>query len=186
MKQPDIRSISRMKLPKVNQIGILVKDIPEAVVYYTKLLNIGNWYRSNTVENEAIYRGKPINIEGDIVIAFQGGMEIELIQVKSKEENVYSDMLAKSGGGIHHLGITVSSYDKKMEEMKANGIEVLQSGVITTKGSAVSRYAYFDTIRQCGIISEFIATTLIGIPMPHCKFIMDIGCITGDVERVKI
>ena len=41
MKQPDISSISRMKLPNVNQIGILVKDIPEAVAYYTKLLNIG-------------------------------------------------------------------------------------------------------------------------------------------------
>ena len=113
-------------------------------------------------------------------------MEIELIQVKSKEENVYSDMLAKSGGGIHHLGFTVTGYDDKLEKMKANGIEILQSGVITTKGSAVTRHAYFYTIRQCGIISEFIATTLIGIPMPHCKFIMDIGCITGDVERVKI
>ena len=113
-------------------------------------------------------------------------MEIELIQVKSKEENVYSDMLAKSGGGIHHLGFTVSGYDKKIEEMKANGIEVLQSGVITTKGLAVARYAYLDTIKQCGIISEFVATTLKGLPMPHCKFIMDIGCITGDVERVKV
>ena len=186
MKQPDIRSISRIKLPNVNQIGILVKDIPDAVVYYTKLLNIGNWYRSNTVKHETIYRGKPINIEADIVIAFQGGMEIELIQVKSKEENVYSDMLTKSSGGIHHLGITVLCYDKKIEEMKANGIEVLQSGVITTKGSAITRYAYLDTIKQCGIISEFIATTLIGLPMPHCKLIMDIGCITGDVERVKV
>jgi hypothetical protein len=77
-------------------------------------------------------------------------------------------------------------YDKKIEEMKANGIEVLQSGVITTKGSAITRYAYLDTIKQCGIISEFIVTTLKGLPMPHCKLIMDIGCITGDVERVKV
>jgi hypothetical protein len=80
----------------------------------------------------------------------------------------------------------VTGYDKKMEEMKTNGIEVLQSGVITTKGSALTRYAYLDTIKQCGIISELIATTLIGLPMPHCKFIMDIGCITGNVERVKV
>jgi len=186
MKQPDISEINRMKLPKINQIGILVKDIPEAVAYYTKLLNIGPWYRSNTVKNEAIYNGNPINIEVDIVLAFQGGVEIELIHVKSKEENVYSNMLAKSAGGIHHLGFTVSGYDKKIEDMKANGIEVLQSGVITTKGSAITRYAYFDTIKQCGIISEFISTTLKGLPMPHCKLIMDIGCITGDVESVKV
>ena len=186
MKQPDIRELNQMKLPKVNQIGILVKDIPEAVAYYTKLLNIGPWYRSNTVKHEAVYRGKPINPELDIVLAFQGGVEIELIQVKGKTENVYSDMLAKCGGGIHHLGFTVMGYDKKLEQMKANGVEVLQSGVITTKGSAVTRYVYLDTIKQCGIISELIATTLIGLPMPHCKLIMDIGCITGDVERVKV
>jgi catechol 2,3-dioxygenase-like lactoylglutathione lyase family enzyme len=186
MPQVEMRNIKRLKLPKVNQIGILVKDIPAAVAYYTKLLNIGPWYRSNTVRNEAVYRGKPINIEVDIVLAFQGGVEIELIQVKSKEENVYSEMLAKSGSGIHHLGFTVSGYDKKLEEMKANGIKVLQSGIITTKGSAITRYAYLDTIRECGIISELIATTLKGLPMPHCKLIMDIGRLTGDVEGVTV
>jgi catechol 2,3-dioxygenase-like lactoylglutathione lyase family enzyme len=186
MQPPDIRGLSQMKLPNVNQIGILVPDIPEAVAYYTKLLNIGHWYRSNTIKHEAIYRGKPVNTDADIVLAFQGAMEIELIQVKHEEECVYSDMLKKSGGGIHHLGFTVSGYDRKLDQMKRNGVEVLQSGVITTKGSATTRYAYLDTIKQCGIISELIVTTLKGLRMPHGKLIMGIGCITGDVERVKV
>ena len=185
MMQPDIGRISRMKLPNVNQIGILVQDIPAAVANYTKLLNIGRWYRSNTINNEALYRGKPVSIDVDIVLAFQSGVEIELIQVKGKEENVYSDMLSKNGGGIHHLGFSVSGYDRKLAQMKANGIEVLQSGVIATKGSAITRYAYLDTIRQCGIISELIDTTLKGFRMPHCRLIMEIGRITGDVECVN-
>jgi catechol 2,3-dioxygenase-like lactoylglutathione lyase family enzyme len=186
MQPPDIRGLNRMKLPNVNQIGILVPNIPEAVAYYTKLLNIGHWYRSNTVKHEAIYRGKPVNTDVDIVLAFQGAVEIELIQVKHEDECVYSGMLKKSGGGIHHLGFTVSGYDKKLDQMKRNGVEVLQSGVITTKGSAITRYAYLDTIKQCGIISELIVTTLKGLRMPHGKLIMEIGCITGDVERVKV
>ena len=132
MQPADIRGLSRMKLPNVNQIGILVPNIPEAVASYAKLLNIGHWYRSNTVKHEAIYRGKPVSTEADIVLAFQGAMEIELIQVKHEDECVYSDMLKKSGGGIHHLGFTVSGYDKKLDQMKRNGVEVLQSGVITT------------------------------------------------------
>jgi methylmalonyl-CoA/ethylmalonyl-CoA epimerase len=175
-----------MKLPHLGQIGILVKDIPEAVAQYTKLLGIGPWYRSNTVKHEAVFRGRSIRPEVDIVIAFKGGVEIELIQVKGGEENVYSDMLAKCGGGIHHLGFMVRDYDRKLGEMKANGVEVLQSGVITTKGSAITRYAYLDTIGQCGIISELISTTLVGLPMPHGRLIMDIGCLTGDVERVGV
>jgi catechol 2,3-dioxygenase-like lactoylglutathione lyase family enzyme len=185
VQPPDLRGLSRTKLPKVNQIGILVPNIPEAVAYYAKLLNIGRWYRSNTIKHEAMYRGKAVNTDVDIVLAFQGAMEIELIQVKHEDECVYSDMLKKSGGGIHHLGFTVSAYDKKLDQMRRNGIEVLQSGVITTKGSAITRYAYLDTTKQCGIISELIVTTLKGLRMPHGKLIMDIGCITGDVERVK-
>jgi methylmalonyl-CoA/ethylmalonyl-CoA epimerase len=186
MSLADIRGLSQMNLPRVNQIGILVKNIPEAVTYYTKLLNIGRWYRSNTVKHEAIYRGKPVSTKEDIVLAFQGGMEIELIEVQHDNECAYSEMLAKSGGGIHHLGFIVSGYDKKLAQMKANGIEVLQSGVITTKGSAISRYAYLDTTRECGVISELIETKLIGIRMPHSRLMMEIGCLTGDVERVKM
>ena len=186
MQPPDIRGLSRVRLPNVNQIGILVPNIPEAMAYYTKLLNIGNWCRSNTVKHEAIYRGKPVNTDVDIVLAFQGAVEIELIQVNHKDECVYSDMLKKSGGGIHHLGFTVSGYDEKLDQMERNGVEVLQSGVITTKGSAITRYAYLDTIKQCGIISELIVTTLKGFRMPHGKLVMEIGCLTGDVERVKV
>ena len=186
MQPPDICGLTRMKLPNVNQIGILVPNIPEAVAYYTKLLNIKHWYRSNTVKHEAVYRGKPISPNLDIVLAFQGAVEIELIQVKHEDECVYSDLLKRSGGGLHHLGFTVWGYDKKLDQMKRNGVEVLQSGVITTKGSAITRYVYLDTIKQCGIISELIVTTLKGLRMPHGKLIMEIGCITGDVERVKV
>jgi hypothetical protein len=186
MEKQDIRGITRMKLPKVGQIGILVGDISEAAAYYAKLLDVGPWYRSNIVKHEAVYRGKSISPDLDIAIAFQGGMEIELIADRGNVENVYSDMFSKCGGGIHHLGMMVCGYEKKLEEMKANGVEVLQSGVITTKGSAVTRYAYLDTVKQCGIVSELISTTLIGFPMPHGRLIMDIGCLTGDVERIKV
>ncbi len=186
MGPPDIRGLSRVRLPNVNQIGILVPNIPEAVAHYAKLFNIGRWYRSNTLKHEAIYRGQPISPDLDIVLAFQGALEIELIQVKYEGECVYSDFLRKSSGGIHHLGFTVSGYDKKLDQMKRSGVEVLQSGVVTTKGLAITRYAYLDTIKQCGIISELIVTTLKGLRMPHGKLIMEIGCLTGDVERVKI
>ena len=84
MQPLDIRGLSRMRLPNVNQIGILVPNIPEAVAYYSKLLNIGHWYRSNTVKHEAVYRGKPVNTDVDIVLAFQGAVEIELIQGKAR------------------------------------------------------------------------------------------------------
>ncbi len=186
MELPDISTIRRIKLSNSNQIGILVKDITKAVAYYSKILNIGPWFRTNMVENKVFYKGKPISLDADIVLAFQGGMEIELIQVKGGDESIYSDLLRKSGGGIHHIGFVVSGFDAKLARMKEAGINVLQSGSISTKGSAVTRYAYLDTTAQCGIISELIETKSFGLPMPHARFIMNIGCLLGDVERVKV
>jgi methylmalonyl-CoA/ethylmalonyl-CoA epimerase len=185
MTLPDISTINKIKLSNSNQLGILVPNIPKAVVYYSKILNIGPWFRSKTVKHEAFYRGRQISLDLDIVLAFQGGMEIELIQVKGGDECVYSDLLRKSGGGIHHLGFLVSSYDARLANMKEAGIGVLQSGAIFTKGSAVTRYAYLDTTEQCGIITEIIETKLMGLLMPHSRLIMSIGCMTGDVERIK-
>ena len=174
----------QMNLPRLNQVGILVKDMSEAIACYSRLLNVKPWYRSNTVSHEALYRGKPVSTDTEIALAFQGATEIELIQVKHHEDCVYSDLLAKSGGGLHHVGFIVSGYDEKLARMKANGIDVLQSGVITTKGSAVTRYAYLDTVKECGIISELIETRLIGLRMPHSRIMMEIGCLTGDVKRL--
>lgn len=176
-----------MNFPKMNQIGILVKDIPKAAAYYSQTLGIGPWFRSKTVKHEVAYRGKPINLDLDIVIAFRGGVEYELIQVKGGDECIYSGMLRKNDGGIHHLGAIVHGFDKKLDQIKKAGVSVLQSGTITTKGAAVTRYAYLDTVAQCGIITELIETRLKGIfYVPQNKAMMYVGLATGDVERLRV
>ncbi len=109
--------IKIMNFPKINQIGILVKDIPKAASYYSKLLGIGPWFRSKTARHDLVDQGKPIRLDLDIVIAFRGGMEYEL---------------------------------------------------------------------QCGIITELIETKLKGIYVPQNRFMMYIGLVTGDVEKLRI
>lgn len=139
-------AIQEMNFPKINQIGILVEDIPGAAKYYSKLLGIDPWFRSKTVKHDLVFRGKPISLDLDIVIAFRGGMEYELIQVKGGDECIYSETLRKNGGGIHHLGSIVYDYDGKLDKVKKAGIDVIQSGTITTQGGCcyalcISRYS---------------------------------------------
>lgn len=50
MELSDISTISRIRLSNFNQIGIVVKDISRAVAYYSKILNIGPWFRSITAK----------------------------------------------------------------------------------------------------------------------------------------
>jgi hypothetical protein len=175
-----------MNFPKINQIGILVNDIPKAASYYSKLLGIGPWFRSKTARHDLAFQGKPIRLDLDIVIAFRGGMEYELIQVKGGDECIYSETLRKNNGGIHHLGSIVYDFDGKLDKVKKAGIGVIQSGTIVTQGAAITRYAYLDTVAQCGIITELIETKLKGIYVPQNKLMMYIGLVTGDVEILRI
>lgn len=178
------RKHKNIKLPAINQLGIVVSDINEAVSNYRRILGIGPWFRSKTITHEVQYHGKPITIDVDIVLAFHKGIEIELIQLKGGDECIYSHLIATSGGGLHHVGSLVLSYDTSMQRVQDAGVEVIQSGVIVTKGGAVTRYAYLDTVKQCGIITELIETRLYGMPVPQNRFFMEIGCLTGDVEKV--
>jgi hypothetical protein len=173
-----------IKLPAINQLGIVVPDIDEAVTNYMRILGICPWFRSKTIKHEAQYRGKPITIDVDIVLAFHKGIEVELIQLKGGDECIYSNLITTSGGGLHHVGSLVLSYNQGMKRVHDAGIEVIQSGVIVTQGGAVTRYAYLDTVKQCGIITELIETRLYGMPVPQNRFFMEIGCLTGDVEKV--
>jgi hypothetical protein len=88
-----------------------------------------------------------------------------------------------TGGGIHHVGSLVLSYDSKMKRVHEAGIQILQSGVIKTRGGATTRYAYLDTVKQCGIITELIETRLYKIPVPQNRLFMEIGCLTVMWER---
>jgi catechol 2,3-dioxygenase-like lactoylglutathione lyase family enzyme len=175
-----------MKLPKVGQVGIVVPDIGKAVHYYSEFLNIKPWFRSRTTSNDSAFKGESFTLELDIALAFSGGVEIELIQMLTDRECIYSDVMRRQGGGLHHIGFMVVGFDKKLKQMRTAGIEVIQSGVIKTVGGAVTHYAYMDTVSTCGIISEIIESKLMGMPVFHNKFMMHIGRLTGDVDLIPI
>jgi len=186
MNVEGLENMKEVKLPKISQVGIVVPDIGKAVRYYSKFLNIKPWFRSKTRSNDVAFRGESFPLELDIALAFSGGMEIELIQMLTDRECIYSDIMKKQGGGLHHIGIMVSDFDKKLGQMRAAGIGVIQSGVIKTVGGAVTKYAYMDTVSACGIISEIIESKLAGIPVLHNKFMMHVARLTGDIDLIPL
>ncbi len=186
MSAEGLENMKGVKLSKVSQIGIVVPDIGKAVGYYSKLLNIRPWFRSKTKSNDATFKGESFPLELDIALAFSGGVEIELIQMLTDRECIYSDIMKKQGGGLHHIGAMVWGFDQKLEQMKVAGIGVIQSGVIKTVGGAVTKYAYMDTVSTCGIISEIIESKLVGIPVFHNNFMMHVGRLTGDIDLIPL
>ncbi|RPH48633.1 MAG: hypothetical protein EHM85_16500 [Desulfobacteraceae bacterium] len=186
MNIEDLEDIKGINLPKVGQIGIVVPDIGKAVRYYSKYLNIKPWFRSKTKSNDVVFKGNSFHLDLDIALAFSGRMEIELIQMLTDRECIYSDIMKKQGGGLHHIGIMANGFDKKLEQLNTAGIGVIQSGVIKTVGGAVTKYAYMDTVSTCGIISEIIESKLAGIPVFHNKFMMHVARLTGDIDLMPL
>ena len=117
MHAEGLEKMKSVKLPKVSQIGIVVPDIGKAVRHYSKILNIKPWFRSKTTSNDAAFKGESFSLELDIALAFSGGMEIELIQMLTDRECIYSDIMKKQGGGLHHIGAMVRAFDRKLDQM---------------------------------------------------------------------
>jgi hypothetical protein len=183
----EIASITEsIGLGKVDQVGIVVEDIGKAMRYYKRMFGIGPWYRPRGAEKgKVVYRGRESEVELDITLAFCGGVQVELIQTKGRDLNIYSEQLKRSGEGLHHLGFFVTGIEKKLARLHSAGVEPLQSGVIKS-GMAVTQYAYLDTAGTGGVILELIDTTLMGVPLKMSGFMMKVGCLLGDAEKIPL
>ncbi len=77
-------------------------------------------------------------ITGRLAFAQLGPIQIELIQIK-EGKSVHLDFLETRGEGLHHLGMYVADFDKRLEAFREKGIGILQ------RGQGMRRYAYLDT-----------------------------------------
>jgi catechol 2,3-dioxygenase-like lactoylglutathione lyase family enzyme len=157
------QTIGGLKLPRLGQVGIVVKDIDKTIEYYQGTLGIGPW---------AVFKGEPawcrescgeVTTSGKIAMAQVGPVQIELIQIL-EGRSVYADLLGE-GEGLHHLGFFVRDIDKRLQAAKDAGIEVIQHGLLKQMGLTIE-YAYLDTLATGGVIMEFIQAGFMGLPFP--------------------
>ena len=179
-----------LKLPRLNQLGIVVRDIDQAIEYFSRTFGLGPWFRAGLAEEEH-YRGgtERITYDLDIVMAFSGGIMLELISYLKGDRNIYQDHLEQHGEGIHHIGFFVNDFDRRMEAVRDAKIGVLQSGVIKSTGKAggsETKYVYLDTAGTGGIIFEYIQTKFLGITIKMSRPWFELGALTGDLEKISI
>ena len=100
-----------MKLPPVEQIGIVVDNVDEAVEHFTALFGWGP-FRIREVDVQGFtFRNRPGHCRLKMAFARSGPIEIELIQVL-EGETPHSEFLRQKGEGLHHLRFRVDNYDE--------------------------------------------------------------------------
>ncbi|MGH2615457.1 MAG: VOC family protein [Thermomicrobiales bacterium] len=140
----------------IRQVCLVVRDLDRAMEQWSAL-GIGPWRVHDLGPNwvsDMTFRGQPQFSAVKFASADSGNLDFELIQ-PGDEPNVYTEHLDAHGEGLHHLGYFVDDIQTAIDEMKALGYDVVQSG----RGLGVAgdgAYAYFDTIDSLGCMLEAI------------------------------
>lgn len=117
------------------QIAFVVPDVRKAILHWNSI-GVGPFLLLPHLELEqVIHQGHKTNPDISLAIAYQGNMQIELIQQHNSADSIYSDFLKfYPEGGMQHSAIVSDQYGKLLSALKDNDIDIVQS-VKTIDGS---------------------------------------------------
>jgi len=141
-----------IKLPPVEQIGIVVRDLDRAMEYYTSTFGWGPFEVHIADLNGVLYRGQLSDCKLKLAMTRSGPIEIELIQVL-EGETPHTEFLRERGEGLHHLRFRIPDLDTILAEWAKLGIRPIWSKSYPEFGVA---FAYMDTTAIGGVMTELI------------------------------
>ncbi len=127
-------------MTKINHIAVVVDDVNEALNFWQKALGLP---LAQVEHNEGE--------EVDIAFLPLGEGEIELIAPFTEASGV-AKYLAKRGAGMHHLCLEVDDIDATMQQLVANGTELINDVPRTRPDGR--RYAFVHPRSTGGVLLE--------------------------------
>jgi len=145
--------MSEFKLPKFDQIGIVVRDIEKAGKLLSFMLDFKA--KVNIVEqiSKVVYKGREASFKMKKIIQKFDGKQLEIVEVlESTGNHLYLEYLKEEKQGLHHLGIYTKNVKPLLDHYKNNfGIEVIQSGE-----AGKVKFFYLNTKEVLGFYLELI------------------------------
>ncbi|MDQ0299553.1 methylmalonyl-CoA epimerase [Salibacterium salarium] len=135
-----------MKAPEgIDHVGIAVYSIDEHYSFYKDILGL----RLLKIESVPSQKVK--------VAFFQIGLsKIELVEPQGPDSPV-ATFLDEKGEGLHHIGLTVSTIDERLKEIRKAGIKTIHDHYI--KGSDNAKTAFLHPSSTGKVLYEFIEKT---------------------------
>lgn len=133
------------------QSGIVVDDWREAAEHWIGVMGVGPFFLLDHIQFEwCEYRGRSVELDLSVALAFSGGYQVELIQQNNDAESIYTEFRREHGTGLQHVGTLVDDLDAALD---AHGLraKVVQQGAIPG-----CRFAYVDTVLHNGGMLELI------------------------------
>lgn len=140
----------------VAQVCFVVRDVEKTARAFCDFFGF-EYKEPHTTEPKEItgahYYGTPTDTIARIVVFHVGPqLDLELLE-PNDQPSTWREILDTRGEGFHHLGFRIQNMADKMATMKANGYELIQSGLC---GNRETIYAYFDTREELKFILELL------------------------------
>jgi methylmalonyl-CoA/ethylmalonyl-CoA epimerase len=97
----------------IDHIGFAVREIEEAVAFYSQAFGIAEWERIEMPERSM-----------SVAVARVGGSLLELIAPTS-EEAAFAKFLRERGPGMHHVAYRVDDIHAALADVAARGVHLI-------------------------------------------------------------
>jgi methylmalonyl-CoA/ethylmalonyl-CoA epimerase len=139
------------KLPPIEHVGIVVKDVQKAMESYSSVLGWGPFEAFEIEMKNFTYRGRPGDARLKVALSQGGAVQLDLIEVL-EGETPYSDFLREKGEGLQHLCCAaVDDLDRVLADLAEEGIEAVYHGDLPDLGL---RVAYVSGDKTEGVMIE--------------------------------
>jgi methylmalonyl-CoA/ethylmalonyl-CoA epimerase len=144
-----------VKLPPVDQIGIVVKDVEQVIEYYTSAFGWGPFQIREVDLKGFTYRNRLSDCRLKVAYLQSGSIQVELIQVL-EGDTPHTDFLRQKGEGLQHICFRVDDFAATAAELAKEGIEP----VWHLPGMPVFAYVNSDNIG--GVMFELVKKGMMG------------------------
>lgn len=110
------------------QIAWVTRDLDATESALTTLLGARKWVRMPDVHfgpDTCLHRGEPADYRADISLSYAGDTQLEVI-APTAGRSIYTEFLAESGPGLHHICLETADFDAALEQASSTASVVAQ------------------------------------------------------------
>ncbi|HEX9374390.1 MAG TPA: methylmalonyl-CoA epimerase [Roseiflexaceae bacterium] len=126
----------------VDHIGFAVRDIDEAIAFYSNTFGVTEWERIPMPERHQVVAATRI-----------AGFMLELIAPTS-DEAAFAKYLRERGPGMHHVAYLVDDIEAALAEAKARGVQLIDE--VPRPGLYNHLVAFLHPKSTLGVLIELV------------------------------
>jgi len=144
----------KFAFPKIHQLGLVVENVEESAGELEQR-GIGPFFLAKGSPVFWRERGEEKKFQGRMGLAYFQGIELELLEPGAGSD-FYRQSLVPGEIIIQHLGFLVPEVEGWIEKLEQAGYPLRVRGRLKS-GPLITDFAYMDTIKDAGLIIEFIS-----------------------------